>query len=162
MAFDWSTGAAGFKPEATSKFQNGFDTLPDGLYNFEIESVEERPNPKGGCILELSLIVLGGAHDGHKGKRPTFIKDQDGINRWGADLQKLGFAVETWPAGEPAKFQSLMEKALSCLPKMRFHGKKETKDKFLNIYINDRGKDDGKPAVIGPAQMDEILAKLDF
>lgn len=156
-------------------YGDGLVGTPDGDYYFEIEKVDAKESPKGGNIVTMKLQIVGGEYDGNALDRSSFIKDGDGMKRFGDDLKRLGFPAGGWWDAElaktdkgaaAAKFGALMDKALACLPGLRFKGKKATNkqgDKeYVNVYINERGTDDGRPAVLDEAAMKAIAEKPEF
>jgi hypothetical protein len=162
MAVDWS------------QYGDGVAGTPDGEYYFLIEKAETK-EAKGMNIVTAKLMILGGDFDGNGLDKTWFVKDGDSMKRFAADLKSLGFTTDVWwdtelaktnrPAAA-AKFQTYMEHALTCLAGMKFKGKKvvakQNDKEYVNIYIESRGTDDGKPAVIDVATAKSIAEKPAF
>jgi hypothetical protein len=175
MGFNWSETAQEFKPVKGGKFDTGLETLPDGTYNFIIESVERKEKSASEDIISIGILVADGQHNGHKGRFDTFVKDLDSANRFNGNvLTPLGFQTDQWKkAGASAEdngkyFTDCLLRALGCMKGLKFEGKKKAnpnKNKPGEFYqnINDiKRLADGKPEKIGVAEMTAMLETIDF
>ncbi len=171
MGFNFATGAGKVEPKKGGKFDNGLENLPDSTdapYQWFIEKAEAKDAGER-TIVTLELMVIGGKHDGHKGRRDSFIKSMDDLNRFAGDtLEPLGFDPKAWvkegvaPESEAGGkyFQDCMMRAIACMQGLKFEGKKKANKSgektYQNVYI-DKRLDDGKPLKITPAEMEAIL-----
>lgn len=134
--------------------------LPDGEYQFEIKSAEFGPTKKSGHqLFKMDCEVIDGAQKGTVVQVPHFLTGDKGVNEAGVgilrkDLGILGFDQDKWVRANNRTFSGELKKAALYMPGLRFKGKKVTNGQYANLYVNERLKTDGKPAAIGPAELD--------
>ena len=80
----------------------GLDSLPDGVYVFEITSAElTRTAKTGEAILRLDLMVAEGPCVGTPLEVPYFFRSQQAVNRLGGDLLMMGYDTQNWRGDRP-------------------------------------------------------------
>jgi hypothetical protein len=143
--------------KAENTFRPDLDTLPDGDYDFEILDADlTRATGKqaGVRILTLVLRPNGGATVRHT----YWLRDQEQMNRLGADLVVLGFDADKWgKAGGKSIAQALPE-AVARLKSVRFRGRKATREgtgnhagkKFHDLHVGARIGGSAMPAPAKP------------
>jgi len=134
--------------------------LPDGDYQFEINTASFAPTKKDGhLIFKMEVEVIDGAMSGNVAEIPHFLTNKDGINEVAIgilkkDLKTLGFDADEWKKSANRPLSGELTKAIPLLFGMRFKGKKVTnKNGYANLYVNERLATDGKPATFGLAEL---------
>lgn len=158
MSFDLNF--LGDTDENFGQMTGKLDGITDGDYDFEInEAAHKIKTEKGMLILEINMEILTpGKHQGAKVQHAMFITDRDSANRVGKDLTTLGFDCEEWTKANSRPFSQEILKVAKVLKGLRFKGKKATNKSdgkvYHNLYVNKRLENDGKPARLGPEQLD--------
>lgn len=137
------------------------EDLTDGEYDFTIRDAKVKNlAAKSKLIIELKLDVLtAGKHQGHEIQHTLYISDKDSAVRVGRDLKTLGFDCDNWTRANDRPFSQEIMKIGKVLRGLMFKGKKQTNKgtdgrTFHNLYIQKRLASDGKPTVLGPAELD--------
>lgn len=172
MAISWGNYAAEAKP-SKGGFSNGLETLPDAVYNFEIEGQESKDIPNGG-IVAIKVVVIDGPHQGHQGSWDSFITDQASNDRFLGRLESLGFEVSKWEkivngVRDAEFYQDCVNKALVCLKGLKFSGKKKAnpgkskgKDVLFQNIEDVKRLADGVPEKIDLATLAQRAEELVF
>lgn len=136
------------------------DDLLDGEYNCAIEKAKlKHLVTKEMMVLELSLEILTPGRDqGSRVQHSVFVKrDPESQGRFAELLAILGFDVKEWKKDNGRPFSEEVIKIPVVLEGMRFHAKKSTSTSnnktYHNLFINKRDASDGKPSIIGPAEL---------
>lgn len=128
-----------YVPAERESFLPGLEALRDGTHLLEIvRAVLARTTKTGEAIFKLILR----AQDGLTVERAYFFRDQDSVDRLGADLCLLGLDADKWTGRYNRRFSVELQKALPRLAGIRFQAKKETKANpdnpakpFHNLYV---------------------------
>lgn len=150
-----------YASEATEK-------LGDGEYDAEVTAGVMKVTNYG-PIVEIKMTVLtDGKFKGWKIEKVYFltkegegggrVKDEIRLRELKTDLNRCGFAVDTWPG---AKFSSNLTIACEMLKGLHLKIKKKQNGEYANLYFNKRAADaDGKPVDGKPAKFaaDQMVA----
>lgn len=129
-------------------------SLPDGHYSFAVVSAKARQSANGATtILEMEISVIGGECDGNTYKWPMFISDKESLGRVGRELKKLGFDVENWVPGTARTFSSEFNKVPKTVKGIHFSADKKQNGDFANLNNVKRLLTDGRPEVLGEAEL---------
>lgn len=127
-----------YQPAERETFLPGLEALRDGTHILEIVRAElGRTTKSREAIFKLILR----AADGLTLERAYFFRDQDAVDRLGADLVLLGLDADRWNGRHGRRFSVELQKALPKLAGVRFQAKKETKASdnpqkpFHNLYV---------------------------
>jgi hypothetical protein len=149
---DKTPAGSGFEAKSLSR-------LPDGDYRLQVSGAKFEETKKGHRIFKIEVEVIDGNHAGQKCDWPHFLSSPEkGINETGIgilkkDLSTLGFDQENWTKENKRPLSGELPKVATAIVGVRFKGKKTSKDKNANLYVNERDTSDGKPAKFGPAEL---------
>lgn len=142
--------------------------LADADYVFVVKKVEPKDTNAGPLVTFTLEIASPGAFDGCSVERQYWLtkKDESGgriknaavVKLLHDDLAKLGFDVDNWTKANGRPFSVELKRAAKVAVGMKFKGKKKQNGQYANLYVNERAKDDGKPAVVDKEFMDEFCA----
>lgn len=128
-----------YAPAERQSFLPGVEALRDGVHVLEVVRAEvSRTEKTREAIFKLILR----AADGLTFERAYFFRDQDSVDRLGADLAALGLDSDKWNGRHNRRFSVELAKCPSKLAGVRFQAKKETKPgntpgkDYHNLYIS--------------------------
>ena len=139
--------------------------LPEGKHTFTVLSAEYKIKPKA-KVFVLKIAADVGA-ERFEGTKDYFLEGSSGVvdmnvDNVKSDLTALGFDVDQWTRANQRPFSLELAKVGSVVGGIKFEGAKKTNAKdgktYVNIYINARCKDDGKPLKIGAAELAAAVA----
>lgn len=143
--------------------QNDLKGLADGKYTLKITKADFKSIEKTGSqVVDISLeIVSDGPTCGKKYRHSYWLtnKDDGGVNEVSVgilkkDLTTLGFDVDQWKKANGRPFSGELKKAMKVAVGVEFAGKKTTNASgYPQLYIDNRGKTDGKPERFGVAEL---------
>ena len=123
-----STGVY-WKPVYNILEEGGFETIPDGKYQAEIEDASLKININGDHMISYEMKILNSEHAGRKVWRHGTIKSKDNLRFLKKDLLLCGLILD--------KFSELPNH-IHKLRGLRLEITKKTSGKFSNIFFNKR------------------------
>lgn len=141
----------GSKREFNNKNLPGVE---DGKHVFQILLAEFKEIASG-AMFKFKLGVMNST-ELIEGEKVFFFKTGDTeknrkkINDLKADLAVLGCNPDAW-----TPFTKELKRVGSALIGVKFNGVKKTNGEFVNVYLNDRCKDDGLPEAIDAAVIEK-------
>lgn len=142
--------------------------LPDGDHTFQVTDGELKKTAKAVVFTLKFSAAVGDAQ--YLGEKTYWLKGNKGvderqINNLKADLKLLGFDVDNWTVANGRPFTAQLGLIKPLLPGLGFKGRKKTnpnqndpKKPYVNIYLNERDADDGRPASFGAAEIEAASA----
>lgn len=143
--------------------KSDLDQLEDGKYKFAVTGMVQKELKSGRLLVEIGLeCITPGPFDGKRFDHVYWLNKDDGerdemaFDRLRRDLTTLGFDVANWKSSAGRPFAGEFVKACAVIKGVEFNGKKVTKDKYPNLYINERVTTDGKPEKFGPDELKPV------
>lgn len=131
---------------------NDYSPIPPGVYEAEVQKVEEKQSDKGTCYWTITLEVIDGQYKGRTFKDKIFFTDK-GFKRVKLVLKRLGLKME----GEvnPQKDDILGRRALVNL-------EIEDREWEGKTYRNNKVPFDGYQPIVEGAPASEVLGGEDL